>query len=571
MVYKKLLFLTIIFIFPFFEFVPDTIHASSTMHDLDERKVLIIYYGADDQTFANVHFLDSTLSGMFQSVEVLEWERVNNEELQEQDIVVFYSAKKTDETSQDHALNEFDGRLLAIGKGAKDLHQFQNWSFLGMKTIHRVSTNNLTYPAEILHVDAPENATVIVYGQQFDEKYPVIIQDGQTSYIALNNLFSQEKYAITHAMYDLFQLEKPKTHPAYIRLEDISPVSDPELVLEAGSYLLDKGIPVYLAMIPVYVNSNTGEKITLEKKPKLRKALDELVRRGAYVISHGYTHSYRYAETGEGFEFWDAELNQPITTLNPEEIPEKIKMEDQFASKGEYNQYVNNLQKIETEYVQTKLQDSIHSLTKLEYTPVAFEAPHYTMSSNGYNVVSTYFSALFGQMQVSDKNWEVMINPLFISKPSILNGMTLYPETIGFVDDNLDDPIAEMEQSISNVVQVPGAVIGGFYHPYLGVDYLKEMVALLEKVPNLEWIELRNEKHFVKTDLVHIVLPGNGEVQVDQTLSWKTDVKDRLKEKPFEIALWLVVFATLSTIVIFIIHILTLRIRYRKRLFKERN
>src|SRR5690606_4847622 len=116
---------------------------------------------------------------------------------------------------------------------------------------------------------------------------------------------------------------------------------------------------------------------------------------------------------------------------------------------------------VETEYTQLKLTNSIHSLTKWGFPPVAFEAPHYTMSSNGYKITSEYFSALFGQLQVSDQDWRVMISPLFISQPSILDGMTLYPETIGFVDLESSNPIEDIENAIQDVTSVPGAVIGG--------------------------------------------------------------------------------------------------------------
>src|SRR5690606_34421167 len=92
--------------------------------------------------------------------------------------------------------------------------------------------------------------------------------------------------------------------------------------------------------------------------------------------------------------------------------------------------------------------------------------------------------------QLSDENWEVMNAPVFISKPFILNHMTLYLETIGYIDPTLADPFAEMEESIKRLQEVPGSVIGGFYHPYIGMDYLPQMVEMIESIPNVEWLDL---------------------------------------------------------------------------------
>lgn len=549
----------------------NTTRAENTDTELDNRQVLLVYYGEDDETKANVHFLEGTLSGMFDNVKMINFEKLKKNYLQKRNIIIFYSNRDIDLNShQLMILNQFKGKLLGIGNGVKTLDRFKEWTYINTVTIRSIENFELSVPKEILHMKVPEDAKILAYGRQFNQKYPVIIEDGSSSFFTISDFYTEEKYVITNALFDLFDVKKPTNHVAYIRLEDISPASDPDLVLEAGNYLLDREIPVYLAVIPVYINNETGKVVKLSEVPKLTDALKSLVNRGAFVISHGYTHTYRYTETGEGFEFWDSVLNQPITTLNTEEQTEKIKRTEQFAGLEEYESYFNKYRTIETSYIETKLQSSIHSLTKLGFAPVAFEAPHYTMSSNGYKVTSNYFSAIFGQVQLSDKNWEVMSAPLFVSKPSVLNGMTLYPETIGFVDPNLDDPIGAMDETIGKVIQVPGSMLGGFYHPYLGLDYLKEMVALMQAVPNLQWLDMNSSKHFVKTDLVEVQLRNNDEIDVQSQLSWKNDVMEYLKEHPFEMWLWIIVIITAVFVVLFSIHIMNLRRVYRQRLFGER-
>src|SRR5690606_16106585 len=100
---------------------------------------------------------------------------------------------------------------------------------------------------------------------------------------------------------------------------------------------------------------------------------------------------------------------------------------------------------------------------------------HYTMSQNGYEVVSDYFTTYVGQVQLSDKDWEIMKTSPHISSPSFLHGMTLLPETLGYVEPDNRDAINEMIQNAEDYMFVRDGMVAGFYHPYLGVDRFKEL------------------------------------------------------------------------------------------------
>ena len=82
----------------------------------------------------------------------------------------------------------------------------------------------------------------------------------------------------------------------------------------------------------------------------------------------------------------------------------------------------------------------MHELVKFGLYPLAFEAPHYTMSQNGYKILSEHFSTYVGQAQLSDKDWGIMDSTLYSSSPTFFNGMKLLPETMGYVRP--DDPKA---------------------------------------------------------------------------------------------------------------------------------
>ncbi|MFJ7952114.1 DUF2334 domain-containing protein [Lysinibacillus sp. NPDC096418] len=561
---KFILLFTVLFTATF------SMNVDANMQNLDERRVLIVYTNQDENAIANVHLIQATMSGLFQQTEFIHVEQLKQSDLNEADIVVVYA--KTDEKVPDLAikmLSNYPKELVVIGEFAEFLEQFNDWTFLNYISIRFIENQQLKYKKVIREIQVDNQTDVLLEGMQYDKTYPLIMKKGNVSYINLTNLYGEERFIFTTFLYDLLEIEKPEVHYAYIRLEDISPVTDPKLLQQAGDYLLDHGIPVYLAVIPVYVNNETGKTMMIRDIPELKAVIDNLVERGAYIIAHGYTHTYRYTETGEGFEFWDSVLNQPITTVSPLDEPTLLEKVYQFSSKEAYDAYLAPYKAIETEYLNDKLTRSIHSLIELGYSPIAFEAPHYTMSTNGYKIASSYFSSIFGQIQLSDTNWEVMTSPLLMSRPTLLNGMMLYPETVGYVDPLLDDPISEIEKNIARVIDVPGSMIGGFYHPYLGIDYLKEMVALYEAVPNLKWLDVKNAPLVVNTDKVSVTTE-NGEVITQSTLSYKDDLRAMAKERPLEIVLWLIVGLTSIFVGIFMLNIFLLRLRYRKRLFEER-
>jgi uncharacterized protein YdaL len=274
-------------------------------------------------------------------------------------------------------------------------------------------------------------------------------------------------------------------------------------------------------------------------------------------------------ETGEGFEFWDIELNQKITTIQTEQLPPKMKQRSAFPSEDLYQTYIQEINKIEERYIDTKLTKSIEDLTDLELYPLSFEAPHYAMSSSGYQVTSNYFTSIFGQVQFSDDTWELMRAPLIPSKPAILSGMTLYPETIGFIDPTLADPYETMEKEIERL-QTVRVHDCGFYQSYIAGIFAR-MVELIESVPNMEWLDLRKTDQFTQTAHYTIRQEEGKSIEVSMDLSLMDRVYKKVERNPFDFLLWTLAITVSLVIIAFFAYVLALRTRLRKRLFKERN
>lgn len=187
---------------------------------------------------------------------------------------------------------------------------------------------------------------------------------------------------------------------------------------------------------------------------------------GASIIMHGYTHQFYDSETGEGFEFWDVKQINQFVNRNM-----KTKTKDDFPNTEAYNQYVQKGEEFEEQYTTDHIEKGIQELVDAKLYPVAFEAPHYTMSQKGYEILSRYFSTYVGQLQLNDTTWRSMHSPFYTSTPSFLHGMKLMPETVGFIEEDKPQAIAKMKERAVSVAKLSDGIIGAFYHPYLGWNH----------------------------------------------------------------------------------------------------
>lgn len=222
---------------------------------------------------------------------------------------------------------------------------------------------------------------------------------------------------------------------------------------------------------------------------------------------------------------------------------EKPKTKDAFPNIEAYNAYVKKGEEFEEKYTTEHIEKGIQELVDAKLYPVAFEAPHYTMSQKGYEILSRYFSTYVGQLQLSDITWKSMHSPAYRSTPSFLHGMKLMPETVGFIEEDKPQAIAKMKANALSVAKLSDGIIGAFYHPYLGVKPLKEVLKDLESIPNIEWIDLQKEKNEVKMKDIHITTNKDG-IHVEKPTS-ANDIIDYIKQYGFFLILGFVIIVFL--------------------------
>lgn len=146
----------------------------------------------------------------------------------------------------------------------------------------------------------------------------------------------------------------------------------------------------------------------------------------------------------------------------------------------------------------------------------------------------------------------------------------IYPYTIAAINDASVYPLYAVQQSIRHMNKAPGSTIGIQYPSYLGAHHVQELVELLNKQVELEWLDFRKTAQLVQTSKVSIMQSANGEQKIQLSFTKLDRLKKMFDERPFEVVLWLLVIIVSLFVIVFFMNTLRLRITLRKRLFEER-
>nr|MBO0463462.1 DUF2334 domain-containing protein [Enterococcus sp. DIV2402] len=138
------------------------------------------------------------------------------------------------------------------------------------------------------------------------------------------------------------------------------------------------------------------------------------------------------------------------------------------------------------------------------------------MSQQGYEVVAKHFSSYIGRLQLTDQTYQSEYQPTYVSQPSFLHGMTVYPETLGFIEEGDKQAFSAMEERVHVLSNYRQAYISAFYHPYLGLNGLKKVVSILESAEQATWLDLKEENNQVQIE-DYLITSQKGQVRVNHT------------------------------------------------------
>ena len=309
---------------------------------------------------------------------------------------------------------------------------------------------------------------------------PWAIRSGNLTYIGenpYNYMTENDRYiALADIMFDLMAPKTPERHRALVRIEDVSPISDPAKLRAIADYLASEGVPFSVALIDTYVDPLGVERgkprrITLAQSPKLVEALKYMQTRGGTLIMHGHTHQFERLRnpydgiTGNDFEFYRAHVN-----------------------KENYVHYDGPVPGDSTPWARARIDKGIEVWKAAGLAaPTIFEFPHYAASAADYAAVDQKFGlryeraiyfrgTLAGRPDPGRQDGQFFPYPL-----RDVYGSWVIPENLGNVElvgynHNTSRTAAQIVATAKRNLAVRDGFASFFFHAYLGPAQLKLIV-----------------------------------------------------------------------------------------------
>ena len=310
------------------------------------------------------------------------------------------------------------------------------------------------------------------------------VRSGALAYVAevpFGFVTNDDRYlAFCDLLFDLLAPGTPVRHRALVRIEDVGPHSDPGQLRAIADYLYERHVPFSVAVFPVYDDPggiNAGGKPVhrvLSQTPQVVEALRYMVTRGGTLVMHGYTHAYAggpnpYGMSADDYEFWRAHVERKTVVLDGP-VPE-----DSAAWA------IDRFEAARKEWAAAGLT-----------APDLWEFPHYAASPTDYRAISArvkaryeramYFSGVLSDGAVDVKRSVTQFFPYPVKD---VYGAPVIPETLGNIaagrlnQQGVRLP-ADLLASAKRQLVVRDGVASFYYHPYLGLQYLPELVEGME-------------------------------------------------------------------------------------------
>jgi len=359
-----------------------------------------------------------------------------------------------------------------------------------------------------------QNDQVEVYSWLFTgvDNLPFALNDQNLWYFSRIDLNEPLIFIFSDVLFEILPPHVEAYQKVYLRIEDVHPFRDPEKLRAIADYLGDKDIPFMVGLIPAHRQPGSRYITEMDEIPEFVEAIRYMQERGGSIILHGYTHTVFGADiSGEGFEYWDGIEDQP-------------------------------LERDIDEWVRYTIGRGVKISIENEIYPLGFEAPHYAMSQDAYKSLKKYFSTYSGQIQSSDWGFSTSIIPFETRNTQLFH--KFLPESLGYIDPFDAASVEKIKNNYNLIKIVRNHMAGVFYHPYLDIEYLKELVEFLEE-SNAEFYDMRDDYHWVKFDNYEIV-NNNGTMNV----SYPEDRSDPRKDlRRFFNATTLILIAILCLVV----------------------
>lgn len=503
------------------------------------NKVLVIYDSKKETSYnRDILKIVRTLLGRFSSnIELLKLSNYDNEINETYYSHIFIIGINENSYSNDektntliNSLDSYKGVICWLGHGIENLLEYKKYNLEYVKKTNNI--NSVTYKGKEYNLEEhylfnivksiDKNNKIIGTISDTVNEYPYIVNDKNLFYVSKLDLDGVLFYIFCDSLNDVFNVKTFNKGRIFVRIEDVHAFREPKELIKIADYLSNKNIPFTIALIPAYVNPKNHKITTLSESPEIVKAVKYMQDKGGTVILHGYTHKYKNEEvSGEGYEFWDGEKDEPLK---------------------------ENM----TIFVKDRVLKGLRICIENGIYPLAFEAPHYAIESEGYKELKKYFSTYVGQHQNNDKKFSTNTYPYVIRDTEEFN--IFIPENLGYIDPEDKLTFQNIKENLDTLSIVRGFSGGFFFHSYLDIKYLKDTIEYLEK-QNIEFLDLRDFDNWVKVDEIQIRNNGNEiKVNYDRNLEKNKEDETRFKSisKISKILISIVSISVLVFVIIFI-------------------
>jgi uncharacterized protein YdaL len=274
---------------------------------------------------------------------------------------------------------------------------------------------------------------------------------------------------------------------ALVRIEDVNATDDPAQLRAIADYLYSKHVPFSVAVIPLYKDPNgyynNGVPMTehLSQARGVVNALKYMQSKGGTIIMHGYTHQYSNVAnpysgvSADDFEFYRAHISTDNYVIYDTPVAEDSAL-----------------------WTQGRLINGLLEFAAAGFlAPTIFEPPHYAASAIDYQVFNTQFGVRYdrglyaagwcpnGACGTGTPDYTKIYGQFFPYLVRDIYGTVVIGEQLGNVETqefNHNPPRfpADILYSAQRNVVVQDSVQSFFFHPYLSISYLKQIVEGLQ-------------------------------------------------------------------------------------------
>jgi uncharacterized protein YdaL len=333
-----------------------------------------------------------------------------------------------------------------------------------------------------LAISDAAKVTTLATAKKADGTLPWAVRSGNLTYVSeipFSYVTHEDRYLIfADLLFDALAPRTAERHRALIRLEDVGPDADPAQLRAIADYLYSMKVPFSIAAYPRYrdpkgaKNNGVPEDYTLAKRPEVVAALKYMQAKGGTLLMHGYTHQYGAVNnpydgtSGNDFEFYMAHVDSADRVIYDGPVKEDSAAwaTSRMIAAG-----------------------AVFAATGLG-VPKIFEFPHYAASPADYQAVQTLFGKRYdrglyfpGVLRGTKYDYTRQFGQFFPYTVRDVYGSVVVPENIGNVEPEAYNthPVrlpAHLVADAERNLVVRDGVASFFYHPYLGTDYLKELV-----------------------------------------------------------------------------------------------